>query len=1025
MSITRAAIEKNRITAVALILIVFAGINTFRTMPRAEDPGFVIRWALITTDFPGASPERMEMLITDKIEKAIREMPEIDFIYSESRTGLSIITIGVKEQFTVMRPIWDKLRRKVDRVRGELPDGTIGPRVNDEFGDVFGTIVTLTGEGYSYAELKDIADDVRDELLLLDEVAKVEIHGAQDERIFVEYNNARLAELGISANQLIGILSTQNIIIPGGDVTTEREKIVLEPTGNFESIEELRQTLINLPNSRELLTLEDIAHVYRGYIDPPRVLVRSSGIPALALAINMREGGNIIELGREVKEKIAYLQTVYPIGIEFDIVNFQPADVERKVNDFTSNLLQAIGVVLLVMLLFLGIRTGLVVATLVPMAMVMSLMIMGFFDIGLDQMSLAALIIALGMLVDNAIVMSESIMVQMAEGKKARDAAIDSANELRIPLLTSSLTTAAAFLPIYLAESGVGEYTAPLFTVVTITLLCSWFLSLTMIPMLSVFFLKVKKKDRGKSFNTSFYTKYRNFLILQLKHPVWTILILLVVFFVSMLGFGLLPNIFFPPSDKSIYTAEFIYPLGTSIERSIETADRIEDFMRENLMAEPGVKDGITNWSTYIGQGPPRFNLGFNPEQANPGYTCMIVNTTSTAIVEELMQQTEAFCLENYPELRTNISRLSNGPPPDSPVAIRIMGRDLDKVFAIADSVRARMAAIPGTRNVHDDWGLRTKKMLVQINQARAKRAGVTNQDIAISLQAALTGIQTTQYREEDRVIPVTLRSVAAERKDLSKLETINVYSQATGLNVPLKAVADVEIDWEPAAIRRRDQLKCVTVKCDVSPEITPISVSLALDEQLKKDRKNWEVGYKYELGGEMESSVEANNSINEKLPIAFLIIVLLLVVQFNSIRRPLIILLTIPLGLIGVIIGLLVMRSYFGFMTFLGVISLAGVVINNAIVLLDRIKIEIEENGLAPDRAIVESAQRRLRPILLTTGTTIGGLIPLYLGGGPMWEPMAVAIMFGLLFATLLTLGIVPVFYAVFFKVRFKDFSY
>lgn len=1028
MNMTRFAIEKNRITAVALILILFAGINTFRKMPRAEDPGFTIRWALILTYFPGASPERVEMLVTDKLEKAIQEMPEIDFIASESKTGISIISVAVKEEYTEMRPIWDNLRRKVTRTRdiGELPQGVIGPQVNDEFGDVFGTIVTLIGEGYSYAELKEVADDVRNELLIIDEVAKVEIFGAQEERIFVEYNNARLAELGISASHLMGILNAKNIIMTGGDVTTERENIVLEPTGNFESVEDLRRTLISIPGSNDLLALEDVAHIYRGYIDPPQSIVRSSGTPALALGINMREGGNIIRLGEQVRAKIDYLQTVYPIGIEFDFVAFQPDDVDQKVKDFTKNLLQAVGVVLLVMLLFLGIRTGLVVASLVPMAMIMSVALMGVFNIGLDMMSIASLIIALGLLVDNAIVMSESIMVQMAGGKKPVDAAVDSAKELKVPLLTSSLTTSAAFLPIFLAESGVGEYCAPLFKVVTITLLCSWILSLTMIPMLCVYLIKVKKTGKKDPFDTKFYRKYRSFLLTLLKHRALTVIGIFVFFIIVMQAFVLIPNIFFPENDKATYTAELNLPLGTPIERTQEIVMELENYMKNNFMAGSDGEDGITNWLTFIGEGPPRFVLGFNPEQANPGYACLVVNTTSGgSILDTLVKKSEAYCIEHFPEVRPRIARLWYGPPPDFPVVIRLMGKDRDRIFEIADRVKARMAEMPGTKNIHDDWGLRTKKIIVNINQARAKRAGVTNQDIAFSLQTALSGIITTQYREEDDVIPITLRSAAAERQDIGKLETINVYSQATGQNIPLKQVADLEVVWESSKISRYNLLKVVSVKCAVTGDLTPIAVAMELDRWLKEEQKHWDVGYKYELGGEMESSVEAQNSINAKLPIAGLIIVMLLVIQFNSVRRPVIILATIPLGLIGVIIGLVVMRSYFGFMTFLGVISLAGVVVNNAIVLIDRIGAEREEVGLEPRRAIIMAAQRRLRPILLTTATTIGGLIPLYLGGGPMWESMAVAIIFGLAFATLLTLGFIPVLYAIFFRVKFKGFEY
>jgi multidrug efflux pump subunit AcrB len=1027
MNITQAAIEKDRITATVLILILIAGIGTFLNMPRAEDPGFIIRTAMVLTYFPGASPERVEMLVTDKLEKVILEMPEIDFLNSESKTGASIIFVNMKESYTHMRPIWDNLRRKVERAVGDLPEGVIGPIVNDEFGDVFGTIVTISGEGYSFAELKEISDNVRDDLLLIEEVAKVEILGDQEERIFLEFSDTRLASLGLSSAQLIQILASQNIIIPGGDITTEDENIVLEPTGSFQTVDDLRNTLINMPGQRNPFYLEDIVQIYRGYVDPPASLIRSSGEPALALALSLREGGNITVLGEKVKRIIRSLQEQYPIGIEFDIVAFQAQHVAKKVKDFTGSLLQAIVIVLLVMLLFLGIRTGLVVASLVPMAMIMGLFLMGVFNIGLDQMSLAALIISLGMLVDNAIVMTESIMVQMSEGKRSLNAAINSAKELRIPLLTSSLTTAAAFLPIYLAESSTGEYTAPLFKVVTITLLSSWLLSLTMIPFLSVKFLKIKKTHSGQSYNSKLYRRYRNILVTMLKHPVLTIIATLFIFFIAMQGFRLIPNIFFPQNDKAIYTAEFEFPIGTPIEKTTKMVQDVESFMLDSLMASV-MKDneGIINWSTYIGAGAPRFVLNYNPKPSRPEYAVLLVNATSLEIVSDLIRETENYCLMKYPDLRTDIKLLPIGPPPTAPVAVRVSGKEQDKIFEIVEKVRARLATIEGTKNIRDDWGQRTKKLVVSVNQPRALRAGVSNQDIAVSLQTALTGIEITQYRELDKVIPVTLRSGAALRQDIGKLETINVYSQATGKNVPLKQVAEVEVVWQPAKILRRDRLKTVTVECDVTDKVTPIAVSEEMDKWLNIEERSWGVGgYKYGLGGELESSEEANKSIEEKMPIGMLIIILLLVFQFNSVRKPIIILLTIPMGLIGVVIGLLVMRSYFGFMTFLGVISLAGVVINNAIVLLDRIKIEIEEHKLPPQKAIIEAAQRRLRPIFLTTATTIGGLIPLYLGGGPMWEPLAVAIMFGLGFATLLTLGLVPVLYAIFFKIKFKDFVF
>ena len=1025
MNLTRFAIEKNRITAVAIFAILVAGIFAYAKMPRSEDPGFIIRTAMVVTYFPGASPERVEQLVTDKLEKTIQEIPELEAVRSESKTGVSLIWVDIKERYMHMRPIWDNLRRKVEKAQPDLPDGIISPSVNDEFGDVFGTILTITGDGFSYRELKDVADEVRDELLRLPDVAKVDIYGAQDERVFVEYNNARLSELGISPYQLQQMLESRNIITPGGDITTEEEKIVLEPSGNFASIEEIRRTVINLPGRKEVVYLGDVVDIFRGYIDPPATMVRSAGEPALGLAVLMREGGNILDLGEQVNAVIHRARGLYPIGIEFDLIQSQPLAVAKKINDFTANLMQALVIVAGVMLVTLGLRTGLVVASLIPMAMVMSLLVMSFLGIGLDQMSLAALIIALGLLVDNAIVMSESIMVQMAAGKRAIDAAVDSAHELRIPLLTSSLTTAAAFLPIYLAESNAGEYTAPIFKVVTITLLCSWVLALTMTPLLCVHFLKVKPEPEKQVFHSKFYVLYRTLLLGLVRHPWLAMGAVMGVFALAMFGFSRVPVIFFPPNDRPTFMAQLELPTGTPIQRTERVVQEVEGFIRDHLAVGPGREQGVTNWATFIGQGAPRFILPYTPKQAAPEYAHLVVNATSRPLLDRLIPSLESFCLQRFPDLKATVRPLEMGPPVWPPIRVRISGRDTDVLFTIVDQVKAKLRTIPGTKLIDDDWGARSKKLLVKVNQPRALRAGVTSQDVAISLQTFLTGLETTEYREDDKLIPVTLRAVGAQRQDIGKLESINVYAQATGRSVPLRQVADIEVAWQPAKIKRRDRLRTVTVEAATQPGVTATEINNVLRPWLEEQQQSWGLGYFWEFGGEAETSGKAQASIKEKLPIAGLIILLLLVGQFNSIRRPAIILLTIPLGVIGVVIGLLVADSYFGFMTLLGIIALAGIVINNAIVLLDRIRIEIEENGLEPQRAVIESAQRRLRPILLTTVTTVGGLIPLWLGGGPMWEPLAIAIIFGLLFATALTLGVVPVLYAILFRVSYKGFVY
>jgi len=934
MNITQAAIEKNRITIIALLVILLGGMSAYKSMSRAEDPGFIIRTALILTYFPGAAPDRVENLVTDKLEEGIQEMPELDFVNSQSKTGISIVYVNIRESYRDMRPIWDDLRRKVDDIKPDLPEGTIGPFVNDDFGDVFGIILGLTGEGYTAAELKDVADDVRDQILRLHDAAKVDIYGAQEERIFVEYNNARLAELGLSPIQLQQILESRNIIIPGGDIIVGTERIVLEPSGNFESLNDVRRTVINVPGRKEVLYLEDLASITRGYIDPPKNKMRSSGVSCLGLAVSMRDGGDIIRLGEEVKALVERLQRAYPLGVEFDLIAFQPEHVDKKVKNFMSNLLQAVGIVLIIMLIFLGFRTGLVVASLVPMAMVMSLLVMSFLGIGLDQMSLASLIIALGMLVDNAIVMAESIMVQMREGKAPVQAAVDSAKELRLPLIISSLTTAAAFLPIYLSESSTGEYTAPLFKVVTITLLCSWLLSITMTPLFCVRFLKVKSNPEKTGYDSPFYTGYRKFLLRMLRHRFISLAVVLIIFIVVMAGMGFVPKIFFPENDKAVFTGEFELPASTSIEQTEAVIDEIDRFIAGHLAVNSEHPEGVTNWATFIGQGAPRFYLSFNPEPANPAYAVMILNATSRNVISgELIPGLEAYCLERFPDLEVTLNPLQLGPPIESPVQVRLSGSDADVLFEIAEKIRTKLGTVPGTKNISDDWGARTKKLVVKVNQPRARRSGVTSLDIAVSLQTVLSGIETTQFREANEIIPVTLRSVAADRQDIGKLESLNVYAQATGQSVPLLQVADVDVVWQPSKILRRNRLKTVKISSDLAPGVTAMEVINQVVPWLDEEKKRWDIGYGYELGGEIETSVKANQAIGEKLPIAGLIIVLLLVGQFNSIRRPLIILFTIPLGLIGVVIGLLIARSYFGFMTLLGIISLAGIVINNAMV--------------------------------------------------------------------------------------------
>ncbi|MGM0471517.1 MAG: efflux RND transporter permease subunit [Bacillota bacterium] len=1047
MNLTKLAIDKKFVTISIAVLILVMGLVTFFNLPRAKDPGFTIRTARITTIYPGASPKRMSNLVSDKIEEVVQEMPELDYVESENKTGVSIVNVHIKEEYSDLQPIWERMRNKIDRIRSELPQGIVSLRINDEFGDVFGTLIGITGEGYSYAELKEIADEVKNELLMVEDVAKVDILGAQEERVFINYDNARLAELGISPYYLKQVLDDTNILQPGGKIYSKGEEIALEPSGNFTSVADIRNTVINLPQREKVVYLKDIATVKRGYVDPPQAKTMVNTDKSLVIAVSMEEGGNITDLGTTIKKKVDYFQNQYPIGVNFDFIHYQPQEVNDQVNSFVSNLLQSIAIVMLVMLVSLGLRTGWIVAALIPTAVASTILIMSGLDIGLNKVSLASLIISLGILVDNAIVMAESIMVSMEEGKSRIDAAVESAKELKIPLLIASLTTSAAFLPIFLAQSKTGEYTADLFKVVTTTLLSSWIIALTLIPLLAVLFIKVQDKPEDKeqdTYDTPFYAKYRSILHTMLQHKFVTVLIILILFGLSIYGMKFVPKQFFPESPARVMMAELEFPNGTSFAKTEQMVEDLNNYIANQLQVSDQQQDvgllkkiltggsavaykeeGILDWGTFIGRSAPRYTLSYNPESLNPSHAYLLINTTSREVMPKIKQAIESYCLTHYPELKATVEKQQQGPPVERPIQVRVKGQELDRLYELVGQVKEKLRSIDGTKNIDDNWGLKAKKLRINIDQSRLKQAGLSNLDVAVSLQTMLSGLSLTEYREGDQIIPVKLRSVSADRNDLTRLKTSRVYSQNTGRSVPLQQVAEIKTVWEAPIRYRRDGQKTITVNSDLTAGYTATDVNEKLIPWLKKLEDNLEVGYSFELGGEIESSGEAQQSIQEKIPLGAFVIILLLLLQFNSLKRPLIVLLIIPLEQIGITLGLLLTGVSYGFMGFLGMVSLAGIVVNNAIVLIDRIELEINQFGRDRTTAIIEASQRRLRPILLTTATTICGMLPLWLGEGVLFKTMAIAIIFGLAFATVLTLGIVPVLYSIFYGVEFDNYTY
>ena len=1022
MNLTAIAIKNNRVTYLLLGIIIILGITGYASLSRDSMPPFTIRSASIVTVFPGASPERIELLVTDPLEKVVQETPEADFINSESRTGISIVTVALKESVkeAEMQPIWDRLRRKVDNVA--MPSGvTKGPDLKDEgLGDTYGIAVGLENDGYEPKELEKYADNLKNELIRLKDAAKVELSGVLDRRIFIDYNDAELANIELSGNELKNIISGTNIIIPAGEIGIEDERVILEPSGSFETIQDIQNILIPVGNGQQTVYLKDIAEVYEDYISPRETIVRMNGQTAIGLHISLKEGANIVQLGEDVDQLLVRFNRRLPVGILGKRIASQDNSVSTSVSNFLSNLIQSVVIVLAVMLMFLGLRTGIVVASLIPTAIVMALFLMGIFDIGLNQVSLAALIMALGMLVDNAIVMAESMMVKMERGEKALDAAISSSKELMIPLLTSSLTTSAAFLSFFIAESVMGEIMGPLFSVITITLLSSWLMALTIVPMLAILFVRVKQNsgDQKQGFFDKLIVYYKQVIVWALTKPILVLTSVIALLVLSFVGMGKLGFVFMPDSERNLITVDVTLPTGTSLATTASQVSQIERYLSDSLLLNDNRSRGVQNWSSFIGEGPKSYDLGYQPAQKQTSYAHLLINTSSGDDNQLVIDKLNEFAFYNLPDAKVTVKRLGSGGGAAVPIQIRISGPDANKLIGIASETKDQLRTIAGASNVDDNWGPKIKKVYVDINQSRLNYNGLSNQDVALSSYTTLSGYTVGEYRENEDNIPISMRTEGSLKVAYEDLEGLNIYSQKTGKTVPMAQVADISVDWQLAKILRRDLNRTITIESQLQAGYTAGEVAAPMVEWLDEQIKEWGTGYSYELGGDSEASADAMGAVVDKLPLSFFIIILLLVIQFNSFRKCSIVLLAVPFGIIGVVGGLLVTDTNLSFTGFLGIISLAGIVINNAIVLIDRIQLELDENNRSPYDAILAAAQERFRPILLTTFTTSLGLIPLWLGGGEMWKPLAIGIIFGLLFATLITLVLVPVLYRLFYKV-------
>ena len=958
----------------------------------------------------------MEELVTDKLEEKVRELADAEKVKSQSLAGVSIITVELYESTPVerVRPTWNKLRNKVEEVAPTLPAGSRPPAVNDDFGDVFGMVLALRSDGFSYREMKDEADDLRDRLLKIVGVAKVDLYGTQEERIFVEFSNALLAERDVSPFLLAGVIDSQNIVQPSGDALTGRERILIESSGEYDSLSDIRKTSFRAPGSDEAITLGDLTTVSRAFVDPPQSLVTFDGEPSIVLAVNMAVGGNILEIGKRVLEEVETLRLELPIGLDLEVIMWEPKFVGRKIGDFMGNLAQAFAFVFVVMLATTGLRTGLIASLLIPLAILMCFVIMPAFDVMIQQISIASLIIALGIMVDNGVVVSENILVRLARGEDRKEAMSGSVSELWKPLLAASLTTIWAFLPIATAKSNVGEFCLSLFQVIAITLVCSWILSITVVPILCYYFLKVKVEK--ETYTGFFYRNYRSLLLFSLRNRAATIIFTIGLTGVGIFLFGYVKKIFFPPNEREIFLIDAWTPYGSDIRTTSDSAGQLERFLR--------AQDEVLQVTTFAGNGGPRWNLSQQIEQSNPAYAFMLVETRDIPSVDEAIEKTRIFAEEWMPDCRVILKKLENGPPVGAPIQIRLSAEDIPTLYRLRDRFVEILKDTPGVINVGDNWGEWTKKLEVKINQDKVRLAGLTSEDVALSLQTQISGLRVSDFREGDEIIPIVVRSVDSYRRDLGRLEGMNVYSATTARSVPLLQVAKPELTWQPPNIRRENGSRTITVKGYLLPDYFATEALASLKPRLDAivDSEDRRSGYNYEFGGEAEKSAKSQASIAAGFPFAMGLLFLTLVSMFNSVLRPIIIGITIIPAIFGIAIGLLITNAAFGFMAMLGALSLMGIIVNNAIIMIDSIE-GLRGRGLEDSNAVVVAALSRMRPILTTATTTVIGLIPLSLQGGEMWRPMANVIIFGLAFSTILTLALCPVLYSLFFRIGFKSY--
>lgn len=1006
-NLTEVSLKNRALVWYFIIVTAIGGIFFYFKLGRMEDPNFTINQMVVTAAWPGASADQMEQQVTDKLESKFRDIPGVKEITSNTRAGTSVVYVTLRDDVdrSSIRDTWRDVRGFGNDVQSELPSGVYGPYYNDRFDDVFGSVYAITGDGYSMEELRQAAEKIRRQLATIDKVQKVKLLGVQTEKVYVEIESAKLAELGISPTVLANALKSQNEMTPSGMIETSTDNVYLRYSGIFDDENAVKNTPIQA--NGKTFYLGDIATVERRYAEPGDTAMYYNGQPAVGIAVSMEDGGNIITLGNELKTAMTSIQSEMTAGLEIHQVSDQPKVVEESIDDFVSTLREAVIIVLAVSFLSLGLRTGMVVAGCIPLVLAAVFCGMYIFGIDLHKVSLGALIISLGLLVDDAIIAVEQMSVQLERGHSRFDAACHAFRATAKPMLTGTLITCAGFIPVSFSKGMAAEFCSSLFPVIGMALVISWIVSVMIAPLFGYYLIKpAAKADEGEMYQSRFYLAFRGLLNWFLEHRKIVLATTAGLFALSIAMMGMIKQEFFPPSIRPEIIIDMELPEGSSLKASGQAASRFAQFLDEN-------SEEIENYTYYVGEGAPRFVLTVDPKLPTDNLSQFVIVAKDADNRDALTAKLRDYLAENIPEVKTNISVIQTGPPAPYPIMLLVSGYDKDKVRDIASQVADRVAQDPNNTDINMDWNEKSKVLHLEFDQAKLRALGLSPQAVAQTVYTEVSGASAAQLYSGDRTIDIQLRLADTDRQDLSQIKNLPVYS--AGGYVPLEQLAKISYEAEDSLIKRKNMQPTITVQANIKEGTANDATQKAYDA-VKDIRDELPFGYKITVGGSLEDSEDSMKYLLIPIPAMIFIIMTLLMFQLRNGKDMILTLLTAPLGLIGVVAGMLLLNQAMGFVAILGVMALSGMIIRNSVILIDQIQKHIEA-GEAPIDAIVDSAILRFRPIMLTAAAAILGMLPLMTSS--FWGPMAVAIASGLLIATILTLLVLPVMYAVTYKIH------